>query len=88
MKYCLTYLYAVCRALLQKDSRVYIITKNEEDVKSTIYFKNGSYIKTIALSNPENVYRGKRANIIDWYDCNAPSKEEIDEILNNLKDSF
>ena len=85
MKYCFTYLYALCRALLQKDSKVYIATKNEKDVKPTIYFKNGSYIKTVVSSNSEGVYRGKRANIIEWYDCNAPSQEEIDEILNNLK---
>lgn len=85
MKYCFTHLYALCRALLQKDSKVYIVTKNEKDVKPTIYFKNGSYIKTVVSSNSEGVYRGKRANIIEWYDCNTPSQEEIDEILNNLK---
>lgn len=85
MKYYFTYLYAVCRALMQKNSRIFFVTKDKEDVRPTVYFKNGSYIKTIKPSNPENVYRGKRAGVIDWYDCNTPSKEEIDEVLNNLR---
>lgn len=85
MKYYFTYFYAVCRALLQKNSRVYLVTKDEKNVRSTVYFKNGSYIKTVVQNSTEDNYRGKRANIIEWYDCNTPSKEEIDEVLNNLK---
>lgn len=85
MKYYFTYLYVVCLALLQKNSRIFFVAKDKEDTRPTVYFKNGSYIKTIKSSNPENVCRGKRVGIIDWYDCNAPSKEEIDEVLNNLR---
>lgn len=86
MKYCFTYLRALYRALLQNNSKIYIVTKSKEDIRPTVYFKNGSYIKTIASDNAEDNCRGKRANaIIDWYDCNTPSKEEINEVLNNLK---
>lgn len=84
MKYDLRYLYAVFRALLQKNSRVYLVTKDEKDVRPTVYFKNGSYIKTVTSNSSEDNYRGKRANIIEWYDCNTPSKEEIDEVLDAL----
>ena len=86
MKYCFTYLYAVCRALLQKNLQIYLVTENEKDTRPTIYFKNGSYIKTIAQNNKEDNCRGRRAAIIDdWYDCNTPSKEEIDEVLKGFK---
>ena len=81
MKYCFTYIYAICRALLQKNLAVYIIVKNKKDVRPTMYFKNGSYIKTVIPNNDENNYRGKRAKIIDWFDCNVPSSKEIDEVL-------
>lgn len=84
MKYCFTYLYAVCRALLQKNSRVFLVTKNEKDVRPTVYFKNGSYIKTVVQDSTEDNFRGKRANIIEWYECNTLSKEEIDEVLDAL----
>lgn len=81
MKYYFTYFYAVCRALLQKNLRVYLVTKDEKNVRPTVYFKNGSYIKTVMPNNDENNYRGKRAKIVDWYDCNVPSSKEIDEVL-------
>lgn len=84
MKYDFRYLYAVCRALLQKNSRVFLVTKNEKDVRPTVYFKNGSYIKTVVQDSTEDNFRGKRANIIEWYDCNTLSKEEIDEVLDAL----
>lgn len=86
MKYCFTYFRALCRALLQNNSKIYIVTKNKEDVRPTVYFENGSYIKTIASNSAEDNCKGKRVNaIIDWYDCNTPSKEEIDEVLNDLQ---
>lgn len=88
MKCCFTYLCAVCRALLQKNSRVFIVTNNEKNVRPTVYFKNGSYIKIVVQDSTEDNYRGKRANIIEWYDCDTLSKEEIDEVLNNLKVYF
>lgn len=86
MRYCFTYLRALYRALLQNNSHIYIVEKSKEDIRPTVYFKNGSYIKTIASNSVEDNCRGKRANAtIDWGDCNTLSKEEIDEVLNNLK---
>lgn len=77
---------SLCRALVQNNSKIYVVTKNKEDIRPTVYFKNGSYIKTVALNSAEDNCRGKRANAtIEWGDCNTLSKEEIDEVLNNLK---
>lgn len=85
MKYNFTYLRAICQALLQKDSKICIVTKNEKNVRPTIYFNNGSYIKTIMPNSAKDNCRGKRASIVDWdYSLNL-SEKETDEILNSLK---
>jgi len=86
MKYNFVYLRAICQALLQKDSKICIVTKNEKSIRPTIYFKNGSYIKTIMTNSVEDNCRGKRADFVDVDYALNLSEEEIDEILKSLKD--
>ena len=84
IKYCFTYLGAVCRALLYKNSKIYLVVGSQKDIRPIVYFKNGSHIKTITEDNTEGRGRGRRAEIIEWQDCYTPSKEELDEILNSI----
>lgn len=79
MNCCFAYLSAVCKAILYDNSSIYLITSNKEAVKPTIFFKNGSYIKTIVSNNSENVYRGKRSQIIECCDFDTLKKEDIGE---------